>query len=182
MMSSFSQSLHCVLTPLKLLLQNNSGSLTLEKSTAVCFGDLNRCCSLSGVCVDRLTNMQLIGRASYRQKRFLLSGCRSLCNTLPVCSEQGPDSACTETVPMPCCTELRQWLTTPVFKCRQEHQGYRGGSAICILHNMPLWAAWSALIQKTQDCSPNIQPCTLSPWQQILEAPVTQSVDAAALQ
>ncbi len=41
---------------------------------------------------------------------------------------------------------------------RQEHQGYRGGSAICFLGNRPLWAAWSDLVQKTQDCSSDVQP------------------------
>lgn len=45
---------------------------------------------------------------------------------------------------------------------RQEHQGYRGGSAICLLGNRPLWAAWLNLIQKTQDCSSDVQPAALS--------------------
>lgn len=43
---------------------------------------------------------------------------------------------------------------------RQEHQGYRGGSATCFLGNRPLWAAWSDLVQKTQDCSSDAQPST----------------------
>ncbi|DBB15465.1 TPA: deoxyribonuclease II activity, variant 3 [Trebouxia sp. C0006] len=43
---------------------------------------------------------------------------------------------------------------------RQKHQSYRGGSAICFLSNRPLWAAWSDLIQKVQDCSSDVQPST----------------------
>jgi len=47
-----------------------------------------------------------------------------------------------------------------VTEHRQKHQSYRGGSAICFLSNRPLWAAWSDLIQKIQDCSSDVQPST----------------------
>lgn len=40
----------------------------------------------------------------------------------------------------------QMWLCS----CRQVHQGYRGGGAVCFTANNALWSAWSDLVQSTK--------------------------------
>ena len=40
-----------------------------------------------------------------------------------------------------------------VHTCRQEHQGFRGGGAICFVDNSAMWLSWSSLIHGTKNCT-----------------------------
>ena len=67
----------------------------------------------------------------------------------------GPDSACADRIP-----ERTLLKIVPLSLYRQEHQGFRGGGAICIIGHTALWSAWRGLVQSTKDCSQGLGATT----------------------